>query len=119
MNVASLELCKELYGYSADLWPDAFVQHEWVWGMQTAESDPHIYPTDSELWTKWPAYDLGYLLRKLPQVSLEHPVLHDEAYWRCWSNIVGIGEDVPVGQADTPEDAACLLAIALIKQGVL
>lgn len=105
MNVASLELSKELYELSgwtgtALLWqPDGDI------GL--------MGPTSSE---RPPAYDLGYLLRKLPLVRLQHVALEsdDLKRWLCSVKSVSMAE-----HAETPENAAAKLAIELFKQGVL
>lgn len=125
MNVASLELCKELYELSG--WDSDFIRTSIrgdVWNV-------HVRPTDPN----WrfaggvaPAYSLGYLLRKLPNYiptfgddgddylfSLKPNFEGNEweaAYW-------GIQKSLYWNRADTPEDAACKLAIELYKQGVL
>ncbi len=75
-------------------------------------------------------YTLGALLRKLPP-TLHHLSLDEgDGLWlvvsagneaKFW--VAGYGNENPVNQievhADTPEDAAALLAIALFKQGIL
>lgn len=91
MNTASLELCKELFKLSG-----------WI----------GIYGPNTEV-----TYDLGYLIRQLPAVSggvlTLQPADHEPTTaWR-----VGYGDNMT--EADTPEDAACKLAIELCKQGVL
>jgi hypothetical protein len=57
-----------------------------------------------------PAYDLGYLLRKLPQ---PYSIM---AY--STGRLVAVQGEV-TATADTPEDAAAKLAIELFKQGIL
>lgn len=101
MNVASKELCQELYELSG--WKD------------TGES--HLLPDPSSKLgvKKLPAYSLGYLLRKLPtdrSVSFRFNYKTDE-WW--------VNEDRThlFFTADTPEDAATKLAIELFKQGIL
>jgi hypothetical protein len=110
-DVASLDLCRELYEL-AD-WNEV---HWWYktwdgidWQLGTYEADiPECIP----------AYDLGYLLRKLPQnigrITLKHR--EHSGMWFCkWDDRKGeLGQ-----QADTPEDAAAKLAIELFKQGIL
>lgn len=108
MLVSSLELCKELYRLSG--WKDTY----------------HYYDADEFVDTKFhaelmsknqncPAYELGYLLQKLPVGTEVRKVLN------------GYSADPPLkyrtrGISEvygTPEDAACKLAIELFKQGVL
>lgn len=68
-----------------------------------------------------PAYDLGFLLRRLPlQTRLTrgargYSALYSNAYTR-------MPDETPVsaqGKADTPEDAVAKLCIALFKAGLL
>lgn len=128
MNVASLELCKKLYELSG--WDD------WV------EFDPyHCLAID---WRQWraktgkieivskantrvasiteficPAYDSGYLLRKLPPFTKVYfdNVERDIGWYCAYAN--GQPDRYTLRRADTPEDAAAKLAIELLKQGVL
>lgn len=104
MNTASLELCKELYELSG--WENtAYAYHRHAGELLRNANNKGDTP----------AYTLGYMLRKLPT--------------RCYVGF-DIGEGVVQAsffdgdeqqffEADTPEDAACKLAIELIKQGVL
>lgn len=132
MNVASLELCKELYELSGwrervglQYFPDKFYATH-----LRLDLEEEVTPTMDESYEAdfiCPAYDLGYLLRKLPHKTRvdkhtirghpdrrrrlpDHDVynafLHT-ATNQCWQ------------QADTPEDAAAKLAIELFKQGRL
>lgn len=130
MNVASLDLCKELYELSG--WDDT--EYVWAqnffldgkprikWDVQTNVQSLGYKPGANLI----PAYDLGYLLRKLPKgVKLFR--LTDEiadelvpkdsraAHWRI---IYELDKHWWLS-ADTPEDATCKLAIELIKQGIL
>lgn len=137
MNVASLELSRELEYLSG--WGDT----ENVWYYAFAAGDPTI--RDWELWpmtlsegelpkrvrhaydTKTPAYDLGYLLRKLQH----HPVIYlNQIHGRRWKaeNVWGKISTEMKGAirryeefeiADSPEDALCRLAIKLFEKGIL
>lgn len=106
MNVASLELCKELYELSG--WNEA----------EALRQEIHFDPNSlvNSAYTL-PRYDLGYLMRELPEVTV---VFRQRAgtSWRCHYNpedsIATLG-----CEADTPEDAAAKLAIELFKQGIL
>ena len=137
MNVASLELCKELYeisgwddtgdGYVPEYEPDEppviFIPENKF--AYTHNGQDHYYVTkESDLYqvVYIPAYDLGYLLRKLPH--------HDEdfTYWMDLGPIEnghwGVSYDCEdmdkyISFGDTPEDATCKLAIELFKQGIL
>jgi hypothetical protein len=119
VNVASLELCSELYELSG-------------WGSQefwwTEVAD---YPFDRNKWIahnqgniprKYPAYDLGYLLRKLPAMIDGDCVTltHADKWGASYEGLRG-GALMSrfIQSADTPEDTAAKLAIELFKQGVL
>lgn len=132
MNVASRELCVELYELASEWvdtdygwitsterrdgesWSDGITQfvlvnrlaHSITWqpNLQSAHSAKSRF-------ANIPAYDLGYLLRKLPS---------DTVIWRNvfrW-HIRNEAFDKSAS-ASLPEDAACKLAIELFKQGIL
>lgn len=122
MNTASLELCKELYELSG--WEDT--THRYTDSLNVTrvveykgkKSKHHLAP----------AYDLGYLLRKFQDDDLTLTMrwnrdMGGRAAMKSWDNKWCIGTfDMPQGRypvADTPEDAAAMLAIELFKQGVL
>lgn len=101
MNVASLDLCKELYELSR-------------WDSDGLDTPYDVSPTgdvsrsdmggdDYEI---IPAYDLGYLQRKLAHTHPYPKEITDSRIVEIWL-------------AEYPEDAACKLAIELFKQGVL
>ena len=106
MTTASLELCKELYELSG--WVDTEICH-------------HEYEDGNTLpITHNPAYDLGYLLRKLPSgvflaKGKRYRIWNDDTNNYTWAG----SEKLDPIDADTPEDAACKLAIELFKEGVL
>jgi hypothetical protein len=118
MNVASLELCKELYelsGWNTDL---AF------WSNETPDGWEVVFELHAgdEF---FPAYDLGYLLRKLPHeievdgvpgyyLRIEAPCRGGNQWMFNYSHMKPIET-----WNESPEDAACKLAIELFKQGVL
>lgn len=115
MTVASLELCKQLYELSG--WQDV---DESIFSSVTEKLD-WIYDAPSGLW--WlPAYDAGYLLRKLPR-RIDLIQLHEKRGWLASRSLEGLQAAVfkpnPQGIADTPEDALAQLAIELFKSGVL
>lgn len=75
-----------------------------------------------------PAYDLDYLLRKLPPYIATHDEHADDYLLTIRPNFAGtMWETIYVGlerllyfqQADTPEDAVCKLAIELFQAGIL
>lgn len=114
MNTASLKLCKELFevsGWHEDL--------EW-----------HINrkPPAAEFSRIAPAYDAGFLLRKLPLniddgfFELNHYGT-DNGYWIAQYCTHDLNTNVFTydfsNHGDTPEDAACKLVIELFKQGIL
>lgn len=125
MNTASLNLCKELYKLSGwgdddrdDL--DWYRRHK---DLETIVIDIEMHDSLA------PAYTLGYLLRKLElkdgwnhgRLDLSHCAdVHESGtqyYWAVSFN--SYDNDFPVGEANTPEDAVCKLAIELFKQGIL
>lgn len=119
MNVAELSLCKELYGYTANVWHDQtdyqYAQKATTGKIKLVRSEPgRSWPKG--YYTAWPAYSLGYLLRKLPLYC----ELHRAIYMDRWV-ITTDGEFHKAIEmtADTPEDACAKLAIELIKQKVI
>ena len=142
MNVASLELCKELYELSG--W---WGTHRVFWDIN---GDVLHSCTDQGIGYVCPAFDLGYLLRKLPKSLIDiledGPDINrtDDHEWPLQLHFIGkdrcaiqyvqdcgipnaewfndeLPEDSPAleGIADTPEDAACKLCIVLFRQGIL
>lgn len=126
MNVASLENCKELFELSE--WDDSSA----YWTKDTypaTKFEPFV--SDLHEGTNFkhiaPAYDLGFLLRKLP------PYLGTEDDdWLLRLMPSYLGETWSIGyaglkdlrflhaqQGDIPENALCKLAIQLFKQGLL
>lgn len=106
MTTASLELSKELYELSG-------------WDLM----DKYYSGNGTII----PANDLGYLLRKLPIMHPETKMFAKRQV-ACWGEQNGwhaywITDDQEIeissGAADTPENAACKLAIELFKAGVL
>lgn len=114
MNVASLELCEELFrlsewGHTSYYWNK---DDQYVPGKQWRLQNGKIFPEDV------PAYDLGYLLRKLQHNYVQIEYHSDMKRWSAYSPIEkNPGLSMPF--ADTPEDAACQLAIELFRQGIL
>lgn len=112
MNTASLENCKKLYELSGwedtEFWYSSYMN---VDSSITYDGSVRAFKDrvrDEDL----PAYDLGFLLRGLPSdqtITLQH-------IGETWKCIRYTGE---YADADTPEDAACLLLILLIEQGII
>lgn len=148
MNVSNLDLSRELYELSG--WRDTFSVYEQTDGIPMGK--PYIaYPELEKRYGLWgtqelkkrtPAYDLGYLLCRLPYlenwdegvgilgIDLSPPVrkahfddsAHDD--WIAHASTRGIDEGGRYhghtqGRGDTPEDAVAKLAIELFKRGVL
>lgn len=136
MNVASLELCKELYelsGWDKHQTDDGYHFYMLYWHkLGTGEYDL-LSRDDGIAWASFhhyvdcPAYDLGYLLRKLPILDeggwVILPTHSDDGHkvlWYAWEIEEGYyNADGNVDYFDTPEDAAARLAIELLKQGIL
>jgi hypothetical protein len=134
MHVASLELSKELYELSG--WEETHLYHT---KRRTVKPEHHgkeyfiveLKHKTSEPMDRTPAYDLGYLLRKLPGNSWAgycgegtednsgiFKRSYAEAYtykWEPGGDIFRLAETM----ADIPENATCKLAIELFKIGVL
>lgn len=129
MNVASLELCKELHelsGWSLPIYsPLKWVEYADDSCALWAGSDPEHW---DEIIQSSPAYDLGYLMRKLQSGDLTVIMRFNRDFggrigMSSWDGKWCIGTfDMAQGEypvADSPEDAAAKLAIALFKRGVL
>lgn len=128
MNVASLELCKELYEVSG--W--YFANHKWYYSEFTGLLT--LAPADDDVGKTYkvvcPAYDLGYLIRKLPRtkkyIGTYKRAMTSDLVVASLDTIewgAGYQEDESffnlIETAATPEDACARLAIELFKQGVL
>lgn len=115
---ASLELSKELYEKSG--WDNT----DFMYGKKGIAPRTVLFGSKPT-----PAYELGYLLRKLPfQVELEQ--WQDGTKWIAAYNPPRVRNSRNYGgynnnltrhsrEADTPEDAAAKLCILLINQGIL
>jgi len=119
MNVADIKLCKELYGLSG--WSDT----EKIWchyignGNTSTDTAPYVrlvapIARDDDC----PAYELGYLLRRLPKnrIKLRN---NNQTGWGCQYN-PGRQHGPEYNQyGATPENATCRLAIELIREGII
>jgi hypothetical protein len=118
LPVAKFDLCRELYELSGWGWTNCYyrifegklVAVEMVLGLP--KKGVHL-----------PAYDVGYLVEKLPQkvngarLVLAGMPMSDR--WGC-AYLYGLNISFDASQiADTPQDAACGLAIVLWRQGIL
>jgi hypothetical protein len=107
VNVASLELSKELYAASG--WNDT----SYAWGTDG------LFPltvvgAGFQKGDVAPAYDLGYLLRKLPYCDLI--CFSDGKYTAIWE---GDDTDLKGRSNSSPENAVARLCIKLFESGVL
>lgn len=136
MNVASLELCKELYEASGWDFPGEDRRYHYNfegigWSIEL-EDDPTEFV--NRIIEKIPAYYLGYLLRKLPENISKDDDLPVSGFihickmntskkfsmWHAFYSYNGYRFDHRYGAIeDTPENAACKLAIELFKQNIL
>lgn len=126
MNVASKNLCQELY----ELTKWECTEKMWHGRDQFPDSWVAILLDNADSPGRFPAYDLGYLLRKLPKISPSNQdcyltVIHknvpkNKKTDKRWTAgyFEGFGWSW-YANGDTPEDAAVKLAIELFKQGVL
>lgn len=117
-DVAGLKLCRELYDLSG--WNDTFFR----WADHGKDSFFGVFVDDG---LHPPAYDLGYLLRKLPPY-ISKDIVEDLQWLDIAPVEVDKNNDVVTWSAGyksdykyahTPEDATCKLAIQLFKQGIL
>jgi hypothetical protein len=124
MTTASLDNCRRLYELSG--WGNS----EYTWVCVTdmlpqllTKGATQYIGNDLER-VDVPAYDLGYVLRKLQYMEdlAIHRCHHMDNSWN-WEAQCHPDPDASDGYsfayADTPEDAACKLAIALFEAGVL
>ena len=116
MHVASLELSRELYELSG--WDDRrAIQYYWH-----GDDLDHVTVVDAEQHEPecavYPAYDLGYLLRKLPRTYGGVGLCVWAAGTSKWIAEYDGTRKMRV-MADSPEDAAAKLAIELFKQNIL
>lgn len=118
MNVASKELCAELKKLSG--WKDTDYWHYKPRHTKRGEYwVAHISGTTPEN-RRLPAYDLGYLLRKLPNfvvIAKQRPSLTWAAYIDGSPTIKRPHDGD--SYEDTPEDATAKLAITLFKANIL
>ena len=123
MHIASFEVCKNLYELSG--WR---VYDYLYWPDQTIRDAHEATSDDLASRNTVAAYDLGYMLRRLP-ASIQ---TDDEGATACslqlrpsvdasqWTAGYASHDDYLFAATDaTPEDAIVLLAIALFTQGVL
>lgn len=116
--VADYELCKQLY--EATGWKGT--RQVWWLNEATGEYRLRLSTGVSALDDLVPAYDIGYLLLSLPS-SVRSPSWRScmlsfqksSRGYRYWYN----NQRELNYQANTPQNAACLLAIALAKSGAL
>src|SRR4051794_28552960 len=121
MNVASLKLCRELHELSG--WKDTEYTYYANAGLHSGfvEHRRMVFDKPDNL----PAYDLGYLLRKLPaSIAKRNQIMlltimkgngidetwivdYKSAHEPTWLHE---GDKAQLTEADTPEDAAAKLA---------
>jgi hypothetical protein len=130
MNTASLELCKELYGLSlwqpVDELPHGAICDARFW-VQRAHSLPEVKHQLASSFNSWdiivPAYDIGYMLSKLPELRDGYEWQLSPATYEDYKFSVGYPHHTEAeklfGYGDTSEDATCKLIIELFKQGIL
>lgn len=113
MNVASLELCKELYELSG--WTDT--DNRWY------QDDGWYVGATGTNGLSAPAYDLGYLIRKAGGGA--GVTKHSTYYTARRPDMFGAPENKDplngrIGwDGDTPEDAMCIMFIELIQKGLM
>lgn len=115
MNTASIELCRELYELAG--WHDTY----WNYSRSSGTDGPFRLGHKGSIETRevkerYPAYELGFLQRKLPY-GFTIVTRFNEGWLASWAKTADA--DDYATEADTPENAVCELAIELFKQGVL
>ena len=121
MNVSNLENSKRLYELSG--WDST---EFWYWnGKATNDIAPETLEWGKENYKEncSPAYDAGFLLRKLPTNIEEAQFVNigtgDEKEPWVAEYSPSLSVKTIYAFADTPEDALCKLAIALFEQNIL
>ncbi len=123
LEVAALSLCEELYKLSG--WDDTHAYYDngdddltfnGAQGYEGQVEEFYNHPDNS--WGDIPAYELGYLLRKLPRKVDDRPTLWSTTDDGKWQIEYYLNKQLTT-QADTPEDAAAKLCIKLIKQNII
>jgi hypothetical protein len=109
MNFANSELCQELYDLSGWLTGIDGYCYTSPTGERRGFEVSTLKDIENDRALVCPAYDLGYLIRRLPPGNVLTS-LEDE--WIASSS-------PKVTTAATPEDATAKLAIELFKQGIL
>lgn len=114
MNVSNLENSKRLYELSG--W-----YGNYIYQNTGTEAEPFIelrkFSYSSFVGKEGviaPAYDAGFLLRKLPRYDISfNGVLHTVTFWDDDTDKEFVGEGATV------EDALCLLAIKLLEEKII
>jgi len=121
IEVARKELCEELEKLSG--WKDTAYTWKCLAGLHTLKwKEWFLADYNNGVWSgvgekSLPAYDLGYLMRKLPfHCPLERNGI--VSHWFIRPNIANPRPSDYI-YADTPEDVVALLCIELFKQNVL
>lgn len=120
MKVCSLELAKELFELSGWKGVNAFYASDsWIGFVRQEGYNPQVGMIETVTPDNCiPAYDLGYLLRKLPHGS--YVAIRKDGATASTGNYNSGQNPFPYTvQSDTLEDAVCSLAILLIKEGVV
>ena len=123
MNVASLENCKKLFELSG--WKDTSLK-SWEHDNHPEENMGDFVGQDGSTSSiSWvcPAYDAGFLLRRLPNYIDTEDEAYELQLWHayddCWTSSYKLSDPELTIHSDTPEDALALLAIKLFEEGVL
>jgi hypothetical protein len=125
MTTTRLELSKELYavsGWETDSWTHPDEEYLLTYEDVTVGYGGNIRPGATA------AYDLGYLLRKLPYEVIDNWAAWVYGFklmptastgWKIWYGEVGTDSEMYFNSADNPEDAVAMLIIELFKNGIL
>jgi hypothetical protein len=121
MNVTSRKISKALYEISG--WSNTHFWHNEASAVTEPTMKMWVLSDHEGGYDRSPAYDLGYLLRKLEHLEglavVRYHTTNDILSWAVEVDAVDSFEEKEFEIAETPEDAAAQLCIELFKQGVL
>lgn len=109
INVTSITTSRKLFKLTG--WKETIFEYDKDGDLMYCTATPQY---------KLPAYDLGFLLRKMPYKIVDKGFLHVSMGSVSAASYQGTGGNESVYyRAKTPEEAVAQLAIMLIKDGVI
>lgn len=119
MNVASPKNCQRLYKLSG--WKKTAYVYRWYTNLNTNEqTEPELFRANSSIVSRFkiPAYELGYLLRRI-ETSFDDYEPLELFYSNTDTWVAAMRSQMIEAEASTPEDAVATLAYSLFKERVL